>query len=173
MQTKLIIAAVASALAVPAVAAPAASPYALSAVHADFQDELAQIAAMPDEIGAAARAAAALMGPHNAAQESLLLPLLARADAAATGRASTPAVLPDAATLQADLTQLQEGDVALVTALAELYAAADGAQDPAIARLAERMIWHQTADVDVLYPAALLVGATMRGQAMGAGPSGN
>ena len=35
------------------------------------------------------------------------------------------------------------------------------------------MIWHQTADVDVLYPAALLVGATMRGQAMGAGPSGN
>jgi hypothetical protein len=41
MQTKLIIIAVASALAAPAIAAPYDAPYMLKAVHADFEAQQA------------------------------------------------------------------------------------------------------------------------------------
>jgi len=61
--------------------------------------------------------------------------------------------------------QLYDRDVDLVTALVELYAAADEAGDAETARLAERMIWHETSDVEVLYPAALFVEEAMRSAA--------
>ncbi len=170
MQPKLIIAAVVSVLALPALAAGNETPYALSAVHADFQAELEEIAGLPDEVGVAARAAADLMGPHNAAQERLVLPMLAWADAATKKRAAGMA-LSDAQSLEAELTRLRDGDVELVTALVALYAAAEAAQEPDIARRAERMIWHETGDVEVLYPAAQLVLAFMHPQAASMAPS--
>ena len=172
MQTRLIIAAALSALAMPAVAAPNETPYALSAAHDDFEADLARLALRPDEIGAAAGAAATLMLPHNAAQERLVLPLLGRMDTSASE--SARADLPERAHLEAELLQLHDGDVDLVTALVELYALADEAVEPEVAHLAERMIWHQTADVQVLYPAALLVEAALRARASGAqSPTGN
>ncbi|MCG6560572.1 hypothetical protein MB818_20380 [Ruegeria sp. 1NDH52C] len=161
MQTKLIIAAVITAFAVPAIAAPNETPYALSAVHADNQGQLERITGRSDEIGAAARAAADLLKPHNAAQEGLVLPLLGWAESATTGTV-LPAALPDRNSLEAELSQLYDGDVDLVTALVDLYAAAEEAGDSETARLAERMIWHETNDVQLLYPAALLVHASMR-----------
>lgn len=158
MQTKLIIAAVAWALAAPAIAASYDAPYALSAVHADFEAQLEQVAAAPGAIGAAGRVAADLMAAQNAAQERLVLPLLGWADTTAAGNAVPMAELPDLLGLEAELSQLYDGDVDLVTALVELYAAADEAGQSETARMAERMIWHQTSDAEVLYPAALLVG---------------
>lgn len=166
MHTKLIIAATLSALAMPAVAAPNDAPYALSATHSDFEAALARIALRPDEIGAAAGAAATLMSAHNGAQERLVLPLLGWAD---TGPArAARADLPDRAHLEAEIAQLYKGDVDLVTALVELFALADEAGEPEIAREVERMIWHQTGDVEVLYPAALLVEASLRTQVIDA-----
>lgn len=155
MQTKLIIA-VMSALATPAIAAPDDSPYALRAVHADFQAQLEKIAATPGTIGIAGRVAADLMAAQNAAQERLVLPLLDWADAPAADLARIDPV-PWTQALRAEMPRLAEGDVALVTALVELYAAAEEAGQPAIALVAERMIWHETSDVEILYPAALLI----------------
>lgn len=162
MQKTLIIAAALSALSIPALAAPNETPYALSAVHADFQAELERTARLPDEVGAAAGAAAELMAPHNAAQERLVLPLLGWADAVASGREAKLPDIPDRTRIDAVLSQLYDRDVDLVTALVELYAAADEAGDAETARLAERMIWHQTSDLEVLYPAALFVETAMR-----------
>ena len=171
MQTKFIIAAAVSALAASASAAPHGTPYALGAVHADFQAQLEGVAGTPGEVGEAARAAADLMGRHNAAQERLVLPLLARADAAATGTVLADADLTGRARqLETDLSQLFEGDMAVLGALAELYAVADEAGQSEISRLAERMIWHETSDVEVLYPAAILVGSAVREPANGTGP---
>ncbi len=70
--------------------------------------------------------------------------------------------IPDRMRIDAELSQLYDGEVDLVTALVELYAAADEAGDAETARLAERMIWHQTSDLEVLYPASLFVETTMR-----------
>lgn len=162
MQKTLIIAAALSALSIPALAAPNETPYALSAVHADFQAELERTARLPGEVGAAAGAAAELMAPHNAAQERLVLPLLGWADAVASGREAKLPDIPDRTRIDAVLSQLYDRDVDLVTALVELYAVADEAGDAQTARLAERMIWHQTSDLEVLYPAALFVETAMR-----------
>jgi hypothetical protein len=171
MQTKLIIAAVVSAFAMPVVAAPNETPYALSAVHADFQAQLERVAERPDEIGAAARAAADLMGPHNAAQERVVLPVLGWAEAATSGRPVT-ANLPDRNSLAAAMSRLYDGDVVLVSVLVELYAAAEGAGEAGIAHLAETLIWHETADVELLYPAAVLVHSAIETPGMGVGPTG-
>lgn len=169
MHMKFIIAAAVSALAVSASAAPHGTPYALGAVHADFQAQLEGIAGTPGEVGAAARVAADLMRRHNAVQERLVLPLLGRADAAATGRILADADLAGRAQqLKTELPQLFEGDVELLGALAELYAVADEAEQSGISRLAERMIWHETSDVEV--PAAVLVGSVVREPRIGAGP---
>ena len=62
MHTNLVVSAVLSALATTVLAAPFEAPYSLSAVHADFQSQLEQVA-----VDSTARVAADLMGPHNAA----------------------------------------------------------------------------------------------------------
>ncbi len=166
MGRNLIIAAALSALAMPAIAAPGETPYALGAVHADYQARLERVAEKQGEIGAAARRAADLMQSHNAAQERLILPLLGRAEAAAN-RLATVAELPEGMRLEAEVTELYSGDLELVTALAELYARADEAADAETADLAERVIWHEMSDVEVLYPAAMLVDAATTRPASG------
>ncbi|MCA8869787.1 MAG: hypothetical protein KDA67_14120 [Rhodobacteraceae bacterium] len=171
MQPKLITIAALSMLAMPAVAAPLETPYALSAIHADFQAQLGQLAQMPGSIGIAASQASTIMTAHNAAQERLILPLLGLADATSAGQRPPFAAIPDRMQLEAELTQLFDGDVDLVTALAELYAAADKAGEPEIARLAERMIWHETGDVEVLYPTALLIGSALQALPVGLEPA--
>ncbi len=158
MHAKIIIAAAISMLAASAAAAPYEAPYALTAVHADFQAQLEQAATTPGEIGTAARLAAELMATQNAEQERLVMPLLGHAEVTATGQALTDVDLSgQAQSLEAELRRVSEGDAELVAALVELYAAAEDAGQAEIARLAERVIWHETSDVEVLYPTALLV----------------
>ena len=158
MHAKIIIAAAVSMLAASASAAPYEAPYALTAVHADFQEQLEEVATTPGEIGTAARLAAELMARQNAEQERLVMPLLGHAEIVAAGQALMDVDLRgQAQSLEAELSQLYEGDVELVGALVELYAAAENASQAEITRLAERIIWHETSDVEVLYPAALPV----------------
>lgn len=159
---KIIIAAAIAALPLPALAEAFETPYALRSAHADFQAQLEAVGARQDDIGEAARIAAALMAPNNAAQEATILPVLCWTDTAISGSRQALPELPDAAVLQAELERLYDGDVAVVTALVELYAEAVDKGDPDSARLAERIIWHQTADLEVFYPAALLVAASLR-----------
>jgi hypothetical protein len=62
--------------------------------------------------------------------------------------------------------------VELLGAPAHLYAVADETGQSETTRLAERMIWHETSDVEVLYPAAVLVGSVIHGPRIGAAPLG-
>ena len=172
MLAKFIVSAAVSAFAATVSAAPFETPYALSAVHADFQLQLEQATDAPGEVGAAARAAADLLGPHNAMQERLVLPVLGFADAVTGGRMPTDPNLPrQLLRLEAELSMLLDSDVELITALVELYAAADEAGQTEVARVAERMIWHEVSDVEVLYPAAALIGTAIRAQIIGAEPA--
>lgn len=165
MHTNLVVSAVLSALATTVLAAPFEAPYSLSAVHADFQSQLEQVAGRSGAVGSTARVAADLMGPHNATQERLILPILGFADVAADGQMPKDPQMPERLqVLEAELAQIYDSDVDLVIALVDLYAAADEAGQPETARLAERMIWHEVSDVQVLYPAALLVGASLQAQ---------
>ncbi len=165
MHTNLIVSAVLSALATTATAEPFEAPYSLSAVHADFQSQLEQVADKFGADGRTARIAADLMGPHNAAQERLILPILGFADAATGAQMPTDPQMPERLqVLEAELAQIHDSDVDLVIALVDLYAAADEAAQPETVRLAERIIWHEVSDVQVLYPAALLVGASLQAQ---------
>lgn len=158
MHSNILKAAAISALATSAAAYTDPVPYALSAEHADLLFQLNEVAALPDEIGLAARHAAMLMTQQNAAQERLVLPLVGWAEAA-TSRPGKDAIVAAsvADNLDTELSRLLEGDVELVTALVELFALAESADQPEIARLAERMIWHETVDVEIHYPAALLI----------------
>lgn len=172
MQRKLIFSAALSALAATATAAPFEAPYSLTAVHADFQAQLEQVAGKAGDVGTTARFAADLMAPHNAAQERLILPILGYADVATTGHMSAnPQLGERLQVLAADLAQMGDSEVDLVTALVEFYAAADAAGQPDITRLAERMIWHEVSDIEVLYPAALLIGASLQARLRAASPA--
>lgn len=162
MRTPLIAAAILSGFAVAGSAASFDAPFALTAPHADFLAQLEEAAATPDEIGAAARIAADVYGPHNAAEEAIVMPLLGRAEAAAAGTAShadTQSMQEAAAALGTEFPALVDGQANVVAALVDLYAAAVGQDRMDLAGLAERMIWHETSDAEVLYPAAMLVGA--------------
>ena len=97
--------------------------------------------------------------------------MLGWAESATTGTV-LPTAIPDRNSLEAELSQLYDGDVDLVTALVDLYAAAEEAGDLETARLAERMIWHETNDVQLLYPAALLVHTSMTSRDGTTGPMG-
>lgn len=161
MQTRFIIAAALAAVAMPGAAAPTGELYALSAEHADLQDQLEVAAGIPGEVGGAARLAADLMELHSQAQEEIVLPWLGYANRAASGRALEDAgLLEQAQDLEVILARLNESDVELVSAVVDLYSAAEDAGRPEILRLAERIIWHETSDVEILYPATLLVSRT-------------
>lgn len=173
MHTKLIVSVVLSALAATATAAPFEAPYSLTAVHADFQSQLEQVAGTAGEVGTTARIAADLMGPHNAAQEKLILPILGFADVATGRQMPMDLQMPERLqVLEAELAQIYDSDVGLVVALVDLYAAADEAGQPETMHLAERMIWHEVSDIEVLYPAALLVGASLQAQLSLSNPVG-
>lgn len=157
MQTKFIIAATLTMVATSAMASSNEVPYALSAEHADFQAQLEQVSEIPGDVGIAASVAAGLMARHSLAQERVVLQRLGSTDWATTEQPQTDAELRgQTQSLEVELTKLFDGDVELVTALVGLYAAAEEVGQSEISRLAERVIWHETRDVEVLYPAALL-----------------
>ena len=49
-----------------------------------------------------------------------------------------------------------------IGALVKLFAAAEAEGEADVSRLAERIIWHELTDAEILYSAAALVGATVQ-----------
>lgn len=139
-----------------ALAAAPDVPYAMRAVHADFEAQLTAVASEPGELGLAARDAARLFEAQNARQAALVLPLVAAGGATARPPETVQS-------FERALPALLQGEDRVVVALSELYAAADLAEKPAVAMLAERMIWHQTNDLEVLYPQAMRVSTEAAG----------
>jgi hypothetical protein len=169
MRTKLIVTAVLSVFATAASAGSFDTPYALSAIHQDFLLQLKDAAGEAGEVGNAARAAVSVLEPHVESEESVVLPFLSFAETVADGNASVVPEIPGRLErLKAELPQLLDAKTNGISTLVELYAVADSEGRPEIVRLAERMIWHETIDADLLYPAAVLVGHTAQASMVGA-----
>lgn len=161
MRTKLIMTAALSVFATAASAGSFDTPYALRAIHQDFLMQLKKIAGEPDEVGAAARAAVSVLEPHIELEERVVLPFLGLAETVAGGNAPVIPEIPERfERLKAALPQLLDAESNGIGTLVELYAVADSEGRPEIVQLAERMIWHETNDTEILYPAAVLVGHT-------------
>ncbi|MCR4267055.1 hypothetical protein [Nitratireductor sp. ZSWI3] len=163
-------AAVVCAIATTASAAPSATPYVLSAAHEDFLMQLEDAAGVPGQIGTAARAAADLLRRHNETEEAVVLPLLGFAETAVSG---TMTSWPARGTmdLRAELAGILGGQEEVVIALVELFAAAQQQDRSDISRLAERVVWHETGDAEILYPAAILVSSGVERDMDEASPS--
>lgn len=163
-------AAVVCAIATTASAAPSATPYVLSAAHEDFVMQLDDAANVPGQIGTAARTAADLLRRHNETEEAVVLPLLGLAE---TAMSSTMTTWPARGTtdLRARLPGILDGQEEVVIALVELFAAAEEQGRPDISRLAERVVWHETGDAEILYPAAILVSSGVERDMDEASPS--
>lgn len=168
MHSTSILSAVLSVFAVSASAASFGAPYVLSAEHEDYLMQLEQVAAAPDQIGIAARTATDLLRTHNAAEETLILPSLAFIDAVAVAPQQQSGVTSH---FTAAMSQLLDEKTDVVTALVDVYAAALEGGQPEVSRLAEQMIWHETRDVQILYPAAALVGSPAQTYLIKANPS--
>lgn len=163
MRAKLIASAVFSVVATAASAATFDTPYGLSAIHQDFLSQLKKVASESGDVGAAARAVVGVLEPHIKLEESVVLPVLSYAVDAAGGNASLNPELPArSARLKAELPLLLDAESNIFGTLVELYAVADADGRSEIVQLAERMIWHETNDAEILYPAAVLVGDTAR-----------
>lgn len=161
MRTTLIVTAVLSAFATTASAGSFDTPYALSAIHQDFLTQLKDAAGEAGEVGNAARAAVSALEPHVELEESVVLPFLSFAEAVRGGNASVVPEIPERLErLKAELPLLLDAETNGIGTLVELYAVADSEGRPEIVQLAERMIWHETIDAEILYPAAALVGHT-------------
>lgn len=155
MKASIVVATVMCAFTATASAAPSATPYVLSAAHEDFLMQLEDVAGVPGQIGTTARAAADLVRRHNETEEAVILPFLGLAESAV---ASTMTGEPERGMthLQAELPQILDEQTEVVIALVELFAAAEEQGRPDISRLAERIVWHETGDAEILYPAAVL-----------------
>jgi hypothetical protein len=136
-------------------------PVPLVAEHEALHQRLAHAMREPGDVGAAARAVAHLLHPHFVKEEAFALPPLALLPELAAGQATpgTEAVLPMTSRLAAELPGMLAEHRAIVAALEKLRQAARAAGRPEYEAFADALVLHARTEEEVLYPAALLVGA--------------
>lgn len=139
-------------------------PKPLRAEHAELHAGLVRATKVKGRIGEAARAVATLLHPHFVAEEEYALPPLGLLRALAGGPATPEMkdVLPMTDRLAADLPKMLAEHAAIVGALRTLAAAARRDRKPEWARFAEKLVLHAKTEEEVLYPAAILVGESVR-----------
>lgn len=142
------------------------APSSLAEEHQELNEWVARAMKLPGRVGSAARALAEALSVHVAKEEAFVLPPLGLISSLAQGR------VDDGSERAVELTeQLQE---AMPEMLAEhrviaeraqaLGAAAEAEHLPDYARLAETLLLHIRTEEQVIYPAALLVGAFLKGR---------
>lgn len=139
-------------------------PKPLRAEHAELHADLVRARKVKGRIGEAARAVATLLHPHFVAEEEYALPPLGLLRALADGPATPEMkdVLPMTDRLKVDLPKMLAEHAAIVGALRKLAAAAKRERKPEWARFAEKLVLHAKTEEEVLYPAAILVGESVR-----------
>lgn len=139
-------------------------PKPLRAEHAELHADLVRARKVKGRIGEAARAVATLLHPHFVAEEEYALPPLGLLRALADGPATPEMkdVLPMTDRLKVDLPKILAEHAAIVGALRKLAAAAKRERKPEWARFTEKLVLHAKTEEEVLYPAAILVGESVR-----------
>lgn len=137
------------------------TPQSLRTEHEGLHAALAALIADTGEVGAAAREVAALLHAHFVAEEELAMPLLGLLPDVATGGIE-PGFEPAAAVAQRlkfELPRMFAEHGAILSALAWLGAAGTRTARPDVADFVRKLRLHAQTEEEVLYPAAIVVGA--------------
>lgn len=137
------------------------TPQSLKMEHEELHIELAALVAETGDVGGAAREVARLLHAHFIAEEELAMPLLGLLPDVATGGID-PALGPAAVVAQRlrfELPRMFAEHRAIVTALEGLAAAGAGAGRVDVAHFVRKLRLHAQTEEEVLYPAAIVVGA--------------
>ena len=139
-------------------------PVSLKNGHDSIHASLKRAMGEPGRTGEAARAVARIMDGHTLREEKFALRPLGLLKALARGE--TPAELAEVVRLtegfQREMPQMIDEHRQIAEALRLLAQAAEVEGKPEYVALAEEMIVHANIEEEVLYPAALLVGAYAR-----------
>jgi hypothetical protein len=139
-------------------------PASIRAEHSEIHSELVKATKARGNVGAAARALAALLDPHFAREEQIALRPLSLLEPLSRGE-TTPAmrdVLPMTDSLRGELPRMLREHVAIRAATEDMGRVAKAAGNVAVAHLAEKLALHAQGEEELFYPAAVLVGDLVR-----------
>ncbi len=136
-------------------------PKPLQVEHEELHATLVRATKEPGAIGEAAREVARLLHPHFVREEEFALPPLGLLSEIARGgvTAGMAEVLPMTRRLKQDLPAMLAEHKQIVAALEKLRAAARATNRGEYERFAEALVLHAQTEEQVLYPAAILIGA--------------
>jgi hypothetical protein len=138
-------------------------PESVRGEHEAIHAALVEATQAPGSVGEAARALAAILHPHFVREEQIAMPplsLLPRLSRGEVTEDMRPALEMTRA-LRAELPRMLEEHVAIKAAFRALGAAAQREGHVKVANFSVRLVRHAETEEQVLYPAALLVGAVL------------
>ena len=132
--------------------------------HAELHAALVAATKAPGRVGEAARAVARVLHPHFVREEEIALPPLGLLEDLAAGvvMPDMAAVLPLTDALEAELPGMLREHAVIRTAVEALRDAARAESQPEHAHTAEKILLHARTEEQVTYPAAVLVGRTVK-----------
>jgi hypothetical protein len=136
-------------------------PRSLQAEHEELRAALTRLATEPGRIGEAAAEVASLFQHHAAREEEFALPLLGLLEPLAAGTATrgVPDAIAMARRLRTELPRMLDDHLAIVAAVQILLDRANELGRTDASDFAHALIQHAQVEEEVLYPAAILVGA--------------
>jgi hypothetical protein len=139
-------------------------PESLKWEHEELHAELARATKAGGKTGEAAKAVAGVLHNHFLKEEEFALPPIGLLAALARGEIEDEMrdVLVMTERLKAELPEMLREHQAVVTALAELTAAAKKEKLAEHARFAKKLMVHAQTEEEVLYPAAILIGEYLK-----------
>lgn len=142
-------------------------PRSLRAEHERIQAALSRAESAPEPVGGPARELSELLGMHVEREEFIALAPLGLLGPLAAGQYADEmqTVLPRTGVLRSGLPELLQAHDMIRAALRRLEAAARRSSNADVERLAQDLVAHLSIEEEVLYPAALLVGAVVQAHA--------
>jgi hypothetical protein len=139
-------------------------PLPLKQEHEELHENLRRATQLGGEVGEAAKALAGLMHPHFVKEDEFALPPLGLLQSLAQGTvtADMAGVLRLTDRLAAELPLMLAEHKTIVAALERLADAATRAGRGDVVEFAHKLTLHAQTEEEVMYPAALLVGAFVR-----------
>ncbi len=140
------------------------APLSLRREHEELHAELVAATKAGGKTGAAAQAVARALHPHFMKEEEYALPPLGLLTLLAKGDSppDSETVITMADSLKKDLSHMLHEHKAVVIELHKFMEAAKSERKTEYVPLAERLILHAQTEEEVLYPAAILIGAYLK-----------
>jgi hypothetical protein len=139
-------------------------PQSIQTEHEELHGALASALKAGGKTGEAARAVMKIVQPHMAREEEFVAPALALLGPVSAGQftAEMASLLPRITMLKEELPRMIREHGEMVDALRRLMQAAIEEKQPSFARLAQGLITHAQQEEEILYPAAILVGESLK-----------